>query len=196
MLHKLTTVLLTFGPWGIFLLGVIDSLGIPLPAAMDGLLIVVAVKEPHRAYFTALMAVLGSAGGNIGLFLAARHGSRWLLGGEPAGAKAQKFQQWFSRYGLLTVFIPAVTPIVPLPLKVFVISAAALRTRFSTFLAVILLARVIRYYGEAYLGVQLGEDAQDFLRRNAWTMAGAVLAIAVGLYWLIRLSDRRRESVM
>ena len=185
-------MLLTYGPWGIFLLGVIDSLGIPLPAAMDVLLVTIAVKEPQRAYFTALMAVLGSAGGNIALFLAARHGRRWFLKGEPVSGKSQKFQQWFQRYGLLTVFIPAVTPIIPFPLKVFVVSAGAFRTSFSKFLAVILVARVIRYFGEAWLGVQLGSDAEAFLRRNAWPLTGAALAMAIGLYWLIRLSDRRR----
>ena len=63
--------------------------------------------------------------------------------------------EWFHRYGLLTVFIPALTPIVPLPLKVFVISAGALRAPFVKFLAVIVVARVIRYFGEVYLGIQL-----------------------------------------
>jgi membrane protein YqaA with SNARE-associated domain len=193
LLHKITLALVAFGPLGIFLIGVIDSLGVPLPAATDYWLLTVAVDAPQRAYFTALMAVIGSAIGGIALFLAARHGRRLFSKGEPTSARGQKFQQWFNRYGLLTVFVPAVTPIIPLPLKVFVVSAGALRTRTSRFLAVLLAARIIRYFGEAYLGVQLGRDVKPFLWRNAWPLGGAVLAMTLGVYWLMRLCERRRE---
>jgi membrane protein YqaA with SNARE-associated domain len=194
LLSKVVAALIAFGPWGVFLLGFIDSLGIPLPATMDALLILVAVKAPQRAYFTALMAVLGTAGGSITLFLAARQGRRLFIKTEPAPGKRKRFEEWFNRYGMLAVFIPAVTPVLPLPLKVFVVSAGALKTRFSKILAVILLARVIRYFGEAYLGIQLGEDAQAFLTRHAWTIVGIALALAGTVYVLIRMSDRRRET--
>ena len=196
MLHKITLALVAFGGPGIFLLSVIDSMGIPLPYATDYWLLTVAVDAPRRAYFIALMAVAGSSIGSIALFLAARHGRRLFGEGEPTSARGQKFQRWFNRYGLLTVFVPAVTPIVPLPLKVFVVSAGALRTRTSRFLVVLLAARIIRYFGEAYLGVQLGKDVEPFLRRNAWPLCGAVLAMALGLYWLIRWSERWRSPEM
>ena len=194
MLSKIVAALITFGPWGVFLLGFIDSLGIPLPATMDALLILVAVKAPHRAYFTALMAVLGTAGGSITLFLAVRHGRRLFLKGEPPPGRRQRFERWFDRYGMLTVFIPAVTPVLPLPLKVFVVSAAALKTPFSKFLAVILLARVIRYFGEAYLGIRLGLGAQDYLKHNVWTLTGVAVGLALAMGLLLRLAERRRAA--
>jgi membrane protein DedA with SNARE-associated domain len=190
---KIAAALITFGPWGVFLLGFIDSLGIPLPATMDALLILVAVKASQRAYFTALMAVLGTTGGSITLFLAVRHGRRLFLKGEPPPGRRQRFERWFDRYGMLTVFIPAVVPVLPLPLKVFVVSAAALKTPFSKFLVVILLARVIRYFGEAYLGILLGEDAQTFLARHIWMILGIVLALAGAAYVAIGVIERRRE---
>ncbi len=56
----------------------------------------------------------------------------------PAPDKPQKFRQWFQRYGLVTVFIPAVVPFIPLPLKVFVVSAGVLHTGLAQFLAVML----------------------------------------------------------
>ena len=193
MLAKITSALVAYGPWGILLLGFFDSLGLPLPAALDALLIFIAVKAPERAYFSALMALLGSMAGNIGLFLAAAYGGRrWIRVPEPG--EPQRFRQWFRRYGLVTVFIPAVVPFVPLPLKVFVVSAGALHTSRGRFIAVILIARAIRYFGEAYLGVRLGQDAQAFLTRNAWTLAGIALAMAAGFYVLIRLNDRRGRN--
>jgi membrane protein DedA with SNARE-associated domain len=77
-----------------------------------------------------------------------------------------------------------------------VVSAGALKTPFSKFLGVILLGRVIRYFGEAYLGIQLGEEAQTFLARHAWTILGIALALAGAAYVLIRMSDRRRETAV
>jgi membrane protein DedA with SNARE-associated domain len=191
MLRRIANVLIAFGPWGVFILGFIDSMGVPLPAAIDALMLGVAIETPHRAYFTALMAVLGSTGGNLILFQVARSGGRRFIKTERPAGKRQKFQQWFNRYGLLTVFVPAVVPFVPLPLKVFVVSAGAMHTHSGKFLAVILLARVIRYFGEAYLGIRLGGGAQLFLRQNAWSIAGVALGIALAAVALIKWVDRR-----
>ncbi|HYW41312.1 MAG TPA: VTT domain-containing protein [Bryobacteraceae bacterium] len=197
LLQKIAAVLLTYGPWGVLLLSAIDSVGVPLPAAMDVWVIGVAAasaKAPREAWLTALMAVVGSVCGNIILFKAAEQGRRLFGKGEPEPGKRQRFQEWFNRYGLLTVFVPAVTPFIPLPLKVFVISAGALRTSLPKFLGVILLARVIRYFGEAWLGLQLGADAQGFLTRNGWTLAAIAVAMSLALYFLIRYNDARRPA--
>jgi len=161
---------------------------------MDALLILVAVKSPDHAWITATSATLGSVAGNLFLFWAARHGGRrWIKVPEPG--KPQKFRKWFRRYGLATVFIPAVLPIPPMPLKAFVVSAGVLHTRFGQFAAVILLARIIRYFGEAYLGMKLGQDgAWAFLRDNAWAIAGVTVALGFALFLVIRLNDRRQAA--
>jgi membrane protein YqaA with SNARE-associated domain len=190
-LAKFSAFLLTYGPWGIFALSLIDSMGIPLPATTDLLLLGVGVESihnPSRAYLAAFMATLGSLIGNTILFQGARHGKRLMTKQE---REPGKFQGWFQRYGMLTVFVPAVVPFVPLPLKVFVISAGAFRTPFSKFLAVVLAARVIRYFGMAYIALQLGVDAEGFLRRNAWTIVGVVIALMGALYIAMRWKERR-----
>lgn len=195
MLAKITSALVAYGPWGIFLIGFIDSLGIPLPATMDFLLVFIAVKAPERAYLTALMAVLGSLGGNLALFLGVQHGSRLLIKTVPEPGKPQRFREWFRRYGLVTVFVPAVTPVLPLPLKVFVVSAAYFHTPLSRFFWIVLIARVLRYFGEAYLGVRLGTDAQGFLTRNAWPLAGIAAAAVAAVFLLIRWKTGSRRAV-
>jgi membrane protein YqaA with SNARE-associated domain len=194
LLRKLASALIAFGPWGVLLLGFADSLGVPLPAVIDALLLTVAIETPQRAYFTAFMAVLGSAGGNIALFMLARSGRRRFMKTELPPGRRQRFQQWFVRYGLLTVFVPAVVPFVPLPLKVFVISAGAMHTPSGRFLAVILAARVIRYFGEAYLGIRLGRGAEGFLAHNAWGILGVVLVVSLVALALIRLASRRGSA--
>jgi membrane protein DedA with SNARE-associated domain len=172
----------------------LDSVGVPLPAALDTLLIYIAVKAPNRAYFAASLAVAGSFGGNLILFEAARYGVRRFLRAVPEPGKPRRFRQWFHRYGLITVFIPAATPFIPLPLKVFVISAGAMHTPLARFIAVILLARFLRYFGDAYLGIRLGGDAEAFLQRNAWTLIGIALGVAAVFYLLIQINDRRRSQ--
>jgi membrane protein DedA with SNARE-associated domain len=197
-LHKVAVVLAAYGPWGIFFLAAIDSLGVPLPAAVDLLVAGTAagnVTAPMRAYSAAVLAIVGSLGGNIALFQAARHGRRLFGKRAPAPESNTRFETWFYRYGLLTVFVPAVTPVAPLPLKVFVFSAGALRTSFRRFLGVILVARTIRYFGLAWLGIQLGENAPDFLRRNVWTLAGLALVLALMVVLLMRRNEDRRRIV-
>ena len=194
MLKSIADALIAYGPIGVFLIGFIDSMGIPLPAALDLLLIGVAVETPERAYFAALMAVVGSAGGNITLFLLARHGVRRFIKTEPHPGRVLRFHRWFERYGLLTVFIPAVTPLVPLPLKVFVIFAGAMHTSPVKFLLVILLARMIRYFGIAYVGIRLGLNAGGFLRQNAWNVVGIALGIVLVAAVVIKWLESRRQA--
>src|ERR1019366_7316625 len=98
--------------------------------------------------------------------------------------------------GMLTVFVPAVTPVPPLPLKVFVITAGALRTSRGKFVAVIVLARSIRFFGEVYLGLLLGKDAQGFLTRNGWTLGGLVIALACAFYLVVRWVECRRQPAV
>lgn len=197
ILTKISAALVAYGTPGIFLLSVLDSLGIPLPAAVDLLLLDVGVHSthvPHQAYLMALLAVIGSLTGNLALFQAARHGRRLIGKSEPAPGERRRFQEWFRRYGLLTVFVPAVVPFVPLPLKVFVISAGAFHVSFRRFLSVIVLARVIRYFGMAWLALQLGADAHEFLVHNAWRLVGGALACALAMYIVLNWSERRRQS--
>lgn len=198
LLQKISPALVAYGPWGVFLLGFVDSAGLPLWPAMDVVLVGIAAASadsPHRAYLAATMALLGSLVGNIALFMAARHGSKWFVKTEAPPGKRRAFREWFSRWGLLTVFLPAATPVIPLPLKVFVVSAGALRTPMGRFAAVVLLARAIRYFGEAYLGLSLGEEgAKLFLTRHGWAVVVSTVLICVVPWAIMRLLQRRTAT--
>ena len=82
-----------------------------------------------------------------------------------------------------------------MPLKLFVISAGVLHTGLKPFLAVILLSRILRYFGEAWLGVTLKEQSGLFFKTHAWHFALAALLLFVTLYWTVRLSDRLRKEI-
>lgn len=192
-LAKLSATLAAWGPWGILLLGFIDSAGLPVAVGMDVLVIAVSAKAPEKAFLAASMAVMGSLGGNLLLFFAARKGLARFVELEPKPGRAQQFRAWFHRYGLATVFIPALVPI-PLPLKVFVVSAAVLRTPTRSFALVVLAARVLRYGGEAWLGVKLGEESAAFLRQHVWELTAFAAALFGAVYLLLRYTDRYRRA--
>src|ERR1035437_583316 len=141
MLKSIGDALIAFGPGGLFVIGLLDSLGVPLVGGVDALVIYLAVKTPHMAYIAATTATMGSILGTLLLFRPARYGVRRFAGEEAPDGKRKKFRVWFQRYGLLTVFIPAVTPVVPLPLKVFVISAGAMYTPVSRVLGGVQIGR-------------------------------------------------------
>ncbi|HUJ23845.1 MAG TPA: VTT domain-containing protein [Bryobacteraceae bacterium] len=183
---------MALGPLGLLLLAFLDSTGMPIPEGLDAVLVYVAMKNPDRAWTYAGICLAGSIIGNTVLYYTARRGSRRFVQRTIASGRAPRFRAWFQRFGLVTVFIPALLPI-PLPLKVFVITAGVLRTRFLSFILVVILARIPRYFGEAALGVKLGQESTTFLKRHAWHFAVAAVVLFIALYFLVILNERLRR---
>jgi type VI protein secretion system component VasF len=57
---------------------------------------------------------------------------------------------------------------------------------------VILLARVLRYCGEVWLGVTLGKESPAFLRTHVWNFAAGAVLLFVFLYLFIQFRQRGR----
>jgi membrane protein DedA with SNARE-associated domain len=191
-------VLVAFGPLGILVLALVDS-AVPVAGVFDVLIAVFAAERPEIGWWCAVCAVIGSTAGNYVLFVTARKGGRRYLdqktqaeGESPS--RARKFRAWFEQYGLITVFIPALLPF-PMPLKLFVISAGALGTRTRAFLSVVILARTLRYFGDAWLGVNLGKDSAAFVSAHKWHFAEAAVGLFLVLYAAVWLSGRLRGRV-
>jgi len=189
----LTDALIAWGPAGVLLLSILDSSGVPVAGVFDALLVLIAVQRPGAAWLCAGLAVLGSTVGNTILFWTAHRGGRHFMSAATTEGRSRRFREWFRRYGMVTVFVPALVPI-PMPLKVFVISAGVTGTSFSEFVGVILLARGIRYFGEAWLGVRLGTESGAFLKAHALDFCIVALLLFAALYGWIRWKDRRRAS--
>ena len=183
-------MLVAYGPLGILVLALIDS-AVPVAGVFDVLIAVVAAQRPSVGWWCAVCAVAGSTAGNYALFHTARRGGRRFLDRSTESARSRKFRAWFERYGLITVFIPALLPI-PMPLKLFVISAGALGTGTRVFLIVVILARTLRYFGDAWLGVNLGKDSVQFLNVHKWHFLMFAVVLFGVLYAAVMLNDRRR----
>lgn len=179
-----------WGPAGLFGLALLDSAGIPLPAAVDALLVATAVVNPAAAYLAALLAVVGSAAGSMVLFYIARRGGQEYLTRATQTVKAARFRRWFQTYGLISVFVPALLPI-PMPLKVFVLSAGAMGASPRTFLGTMLAARVPRYFGLAWLGSQLGNETLGWLKLHVPHLVAFAVLLALALGLVARRLERQ-----
>jgi membrane protein DedA with SNARE-associated domain len=185
---------MAWGPAGVLLLSFLDSSGVPVAGVFDAFLVLVAVERPSIAWLCAALAVGGSTIGNTILFSAAHRGGRRFMDKAAPEGRGAKFRDWFRRYGMITIFVPAMIPI-PMPLKLFVISAGVMGTAFTQFLTVTLIARTIRYFSLAWLGVTLGRDSAGFLKSHAWMFAAGAVALFVALYGFVMFRNRHPRQV-
>jgi membrane protein DedA with SNARE-associated domain len=187
-------LLKTWGPLGALLIAFIDGIGLPNPGGPDYLVLFLAWTHPQTAWLSAARATAGALAGSLGLFWIARKGGEKYLEKHASGPRAMRFRGWFQRYGLVTVFIPALVPVIPLPMKVFVISAGALGVQPLTFLAVMAAGKIPRFLFFAWLGKELGEHSGQWLKDHRWHFLLGALLLAAVLFLLVKLSDRKRRA--
>jgi membrane protein YqaA with SNARE-associated domain len=175
-------------------LAILDSAGVPVVGGVDALLVVISTNQPAQAYLAALLAIIGSLIGSLILFLLARKGGEVLLSKHISTGTGAKMHLWFQRYGLVTVFIPALSPL-PLPMKIPVFCAGALQVRIAYFVAVVAAARTIRYLALAYLGRNYGLQAWDLVKTHAWQIGLGALAVAALVSLSLRLFQRHEAAL-
>jgi membrane protein YqaA with SNARE-associated domain len=172
----------------------LDSAGLPMVGGVDALLIGVAAHDPQEAYLAALCAVVGSLAGSLLLFGVARKGGELLLLKHVRSRTGARLHVLFQRYGLISIFIPAVSPI-PLPMKVPIFCAGALQVRTLYFVAVVASARAIRYFSLAYLGSRYGAQTFHFLASH-WVIVACIAGgLAVAASAGLRVYQRREAAM-
>jgi membrane protein YqaA with SNARE-associated domain len=177
---------------GLFGIAFFDSSLLSLPEINDALLLYFGARFPERAFYYALMTMLGSVTGASLLYGLARwQGFSFLERRFPRGRIHSVFDL-VRRYGTLAVLLPAILP-PPFPFKIFVLSSGALGLSVPRFLAAIALGRSVRYFGEAWLAVRYGDRALSYLHANAANVLLAALLVAVGAV-LFHLIQRRRSG--
>lgn len=190
-------MLVAWGPPGLFLLTLFDSAGIPLPGVVDTLLVFLASRSPSLWLWYGAIAVTGSLLGCMILFFLARKGGEKWLDRRTASGRGKRFKEWYLRYGLITVFIPAIS-VIPITLKVPLFCAGALGVPVRRFVVVIFLARCIRYFGLAYFGSLMGDNALAWINSHKAAIGGSLAAMAAVLgllaWWANRTSPAQAES--
>jgi membrane protein YqaA with SNARE-associated domain len=190
--HWLQAAIATSGGLGILLVGFLDSSILPLPTINDLLLIELSIASPARMPYYAAMATLGSLAGCLVLYVLARKGGQAAFH-KQAGERAPRIHGWMKRNGFVTLLIAAVLP-PPAPFKLFVLAAGALELPWRQFVAALLIARGVRFFGEGFLAVRYGPQAIRSITQHklAFTL-GALLAILL-IYLAARVLVRRRAA--
>ena len=188
-------LLVSWGPLGVFVLAFVESIGIPNPGGTDALLLLVAIARPASAVLCAVLATVGSLLGAAVFYEIIRMGGDKFLLRYTLSGRGQRFRTWAQRYGMVTVFISALLPIPILPLKVFCAGACAMGVSRTRFMLVLAAGRIPRYAALAYLGAQLGENTNDWIRGHYWHMGAIAVALFGALYAILRWTDRTRNTV-
>ena len=178
---------------GLFLLAIADSAGVPAIGGVDALLITISANTPGLAYPAALCAIAGSLIGSCILFGIARKGGQVFLEKYITGGSGKRLHAWFEQYGLITVFVPAVSPL-PMPMKIPVFCAGALEVSWSAFLSVVATARVIRYFALAYLARKYGHYTLEFLKAHWAAVLMMALSLAIAAVVALRLIRRQTRA--
>jgi membrane protein YqaA with SNARE-associated domain len=193
-MREFRKLLVSWGPLGIFVLAFIESIGIPNPGGTDALLLLVAIARPDAAILCAVLATAGSLLGSAVFYEIVRLGGDKFLLRYTLSGRGQRFRAWVQRYGMVTVFISALLPIPILPLKVFCAGACAMGVSRTRFMLVLAAGRIPRYAALAYLGAQLGENTNDWIRGHYWHMGAIAVALFGALYAILRWTDRPRNT--
>ena len=164
MLESLKQNLITFleptlnfcsslGASGLFILAMAESVFFPIPP--DFLYTPMILNGANNPYYLALVASMGSIlGAAIGYALGALAGRKLLDRFLTKGFKdyLTKFDQFFEKYGPMSVLIAAFTPI---PFKVFTLGAGLARMDFFQFIFYAALGRAGRFFAVTFLLIQL-----------------------------------------
>ena len=180
--------LLAFGLPGLFAIAFLDSAGVPLPGGVDLVIMLLSWQRASLFILVAFIAAVGSTVGCWVLYRIARVGGDTMLARFP-----KEKQEWVTekvrRNDILAVTVAMLGP-PPFPTKLFILVAGAVRMDWRRFLAAVFFGRFVRYLGEAYLAVRLGDRAMAALQENYLTIAIALAATVAVFLVGRRLASR------
>ena len=182
--------LLALGIPGLVLIAFLDSAGVPLPGGVDAVVLLLAWQQPSLFVWIALAASAGSTLGCLVLYRVGR------TGGERAVRRLDpERRRWVTdkvRENDVLAMLVAVLAPPPFPAKVFMLVAGIVGVSWTRFAGAVFVGRMIRFTGEAYLAVRLGDRAVETLQQHYPTI-GAVLAAAVFLFLAVKWMRKRRR---
>ena len=174
-----------YGTPALLVLAFAESSFFPIPP--DVLLIALAVSIPSRAFWYALLCVVGSICGaylgyGIGYF-------GWEAIGRPLVEfyHGQETMDWvrlqYETYGFWGVFVAALTPI---PYKVFTIASGVFGFDLGTFTLASILGRGLRFFAVGTLIYFFGPPVKDLIDRRFNLMAALFTVLLVGGFVVIK----------
>lgn len=192
----LKAALLPLGPWGVFIIGALDSAAVGLP--LDPVVAYFVFINPHLWWLYVIMASAGSAAGSMILYLIGYKGGETLLEKRMPKARFDKIKKSFEDHEFLALMFPAMLP-PPTPYKLIVLSAAAFEMDWHKFLLAIFLGRVARFTILSILVKVFGENVIEIINNLVKQHLLATLLALAGIVFLVfavwKLRQRKNSKV-
>jgi membrane protein YqaA with SNARE-associated domain len=190
-LTRVSEYLVTFGPFGLFTVALLDSTFVPLPSSADALMLLLSTASPHWMVLYALVATAGSAIGCWILYLISRRAGGRALN-RFSEAKQKRVKDLIDRYDMFSVLVATLLP-PPFPFKLFVITAGVFRFSLFRFMIAITAGRAFRFLLEGYFAVRYGAEAKVLLARY-YPWIGLLVALGVVVFVVVRKLLKRGTS--
>src|SRR5437867_10375428 len=181
------------GP-AMILIGALDSSLLSLPEINDYLVIARCYTHPRTVFIFPLFPAIGSVLGCLLLYTILRRGGKAVLHRRFRMDHVLRVERAYARFGILALAIPALLP-PPMPFKIFVATAGALRFSRRRFLLTIFIARSLRYYTEGTLAVFYGERVLRFFKDNGLFIVIIVAGLCLFGLAVYLLSARGRSAI-
>lgn len=185
ILKPLVDYFMAMGMTGIAIVAYFEAMFLPLPP--DFMLFACALCKPHSALWYALIAGVASALGAATNYWIGRKGGRNLFHMifKNKQQHLDKIEKMYQKYGVLTVFIVAITPI---PFMVFTMASGIFELTFWPFFIACWIGRTMRFLAFSSLVVTFGSAIKEHI-----DVFFIVLSVAiVAAYFLFHRSKKEQ----
>jgi membrane protein YqaA with SNARE-associated domain len=188
---KVSSYLITFGPFGLFAIALLDGAFVPMAGGPDAVVMLLSAARPGWVVIYAAAATIGSTAGCVILYyISQRAGRRALARFSPS--KQARVKDLIERYDVLSVLVASLLP-PPFPFKLFVVSAGVFRLNVVRLAVAIAVGRAFRYLLEGYLAARYGDHAKEWLA-HYYPAIGIGLALLIIAIFVGRSLLRQREA--
>ena len=193
-LGKVSNYLITFGPFGLFAIALLDGAFVPMAGGPDAVVMLLSATRPGWMVIYAAAATIGSTAGCVILYYFSRRAGRRALA-RFSPSKQARVKDLIERYDVLSVLVASLLP-PPFPFKLFVVSAGVFRLSVLRMAIAIAVGRAFRYLLEGYLAARYGDHAKEWLARY-YPAIGIGLAVLIIAIFVGRslLRDRHTEPL-
>jgi membrane protein YqaA with SNARE-associated domain len=187
------------GVWGLGGLAFIDSGLFPLPTTMDGVVIGYVASDHRKFLLYCIMAAATSAIGSLIPYYVGRAGGELFLLKRINRARYEKMRDRFESQEFLAIMIPAMMP-PPMPIKLFEFGAGVFEMKPLLFALAIFSGKFIQFLVCALITIFYGPAIAHTARHAVHDHfdivlgVGSAIALAIAIYLLRKLFDRRRGT--
>lgn len=192
-LQKFGEWLITFGPFGLFAISLIDSAGLPLPGGPDTVMIVLSAHSHSMVPVYAIAASLGSTIGCTMMYWVARRAGLVALN-KIKLERRERIENLLGRYDMLAIIVTAILP-PPFPFKPFVLSAGVFKLKMSRFIIAVFMGRLVRFTIEGLLAIAFGEAAGDRIKQHGLKVLLVVVIAVAAIFIVNKLRARRIKAL-